>query len=109
MSTDKPVAWLCGNCGDVSSTEGAGPGDNWCGSCAVCGVMQPLYTAAQLAAAVAEEREAWEKAIKLALLTVDPLRPAGQPGSYARGNDNGFLAAVETIRANLAAIRRRTA
>lgn len=32
---------------------------------------------------------------------VDPLSPAGQPGSYARGQDSGIVAALTTLRANL--------
>jgi len=32
---------------------------------------------------------------------VDPLKPAGTPGSYARGQDSGIVAALTTLRANL--------
>ena len=32
---------------------------------------------------------------------VDPLKPAGQPGSYWRGQDAGITAALTTLRANL--------
>jgi hypothetical protein len=32
---------------------------------------------------------------------VDPLKPAGTPGSYARGQDTGIVAALTTLRENL--------
>ena len=35
------------------------------------------------------------------VLQEDPLKPAGQPGSYWRGQDAGIVAALTTLRANL--------
>lgn len=58
---------------------------------------------AAVAAEVAAERERWERALKQSWQAIDPLRPAGQPGSYARGYDNGFAAALEVLRGNLKA------
>lgn len=60
---------------------------------------------AAVAAAVAQERAAWETALKQAWRMVDPLKPAGSPGSYARGQDAGIVAALRTVTDNLAAIR----
>lgn len=53
------------------------------------------------AAAVAAERKRWEEALRLTWRMVDPLRPAGTPGSYARGQESGIVAALTTLRANL--------
>lgn len=58
---------------------------------------------AAVAAAAADERARWERALKQTWQAIDPLRPAGQPGSYARGYDNGFAAALEVLRGNLKA------
>ena len=49
------------------------------------------------------ERERWERALKQTWQAIDPLKPAGQPGSYARGYDNGFAAALQVLRGNLGA------
>lgn len=43
----------------------------------------------------------WEAALRQTWQMVDPLRPAGTPGSYARGQDSGIVAALTTLRANL--------
>mgnify|MGYP001165606426 CR=1 FL=1 len=43
----------------------------------------------------------YEKAIRQTWQMVDPLKPAGAPGSYARGRDDGIAAALTTLRANL--------
>lgn len=47
----------------------------------------------------------YEAAIKLVWETIDPFRPAGQPGSYARGYYNGTIFALEQLRSNLDAAR----
>jgi hypothetical protein len=59
----------------------------------------PLYSWATVEA----ERQRWERALKQTWQAIDPLKPAGQPGSYARGYDNGFAAALEVLRGNLGA------
>lgn len=51
----------------------------------------------------AEERERWEAAMKQAWSMIDPFNPAGVPGSYARGQDSGIVAALTTVRANYVA------
>lgn len=51
--------------------------------------------------AVAAERDRWEDAMKQTWQMIDPLRPSGVPGSYARGEYNGIVAALETLRWNL--------
>lgn len=43
----------------------------------------------------------WQDAMRQTWQMVDPLRPAGTPGSYARGQDSGIVAALTTLRANL--------
>lgn len=48
-----------------------------------------------------EEAQRWEKAMHQTWQVVNPLNPAGQPGSYARGYDHGFAAALEVLRGNL--------
>ena len=48
----------------------------------------------------ANERR-WNAAVKQTWQMVDPLKPAGQPGSYWRGQDAGIVAALKTLRANL--------
>ena len=53
-------------------------------------------------AALAEQRR-WEKALRLTWQMVDPLKPAGAPGSYARGQDSGIVAALTTLKENLEA------
>ena len=53
------------------------------------------------AVAALEERKRWEEALRLTWQMVDPLKPAGQPGSYWRGQDAGITAALTTLRANL--------
>ena len=71
------------------------------------GTSLDLFTADQLRAygeAVrAEERERWEAAMKQAWSMIDPFNPAGVPGSYARGQDSGIVAALTTVRANYVA------
>lgn len=56
---------------------------------------------AALPQAVRNERERWETALSMTWKAVDPLRPPGDPGSYARGSHNGYCAALETVRRNL--------
>jgi hypothetical protein len=60
-----------------------------------------LYTETQVRELLAAERQRWEEALRLTWRMVDPLNPAGEPGSYARGQDNGIVAALTTLRANL--------
>lgn len=43
----------------------------------------------------------WQDALRQTWQMVDPLKPAGTPGSYARGQDSGIVAALTTLRANL--------
>jgi len=57
--------------------------------------------AALLRAALDAETARWEDAMRLTWQMVDPLKPAGSPGSYARGQDSGIVAALTTLRANL--------
>ncbi|SAL10244.1 hypothetical protein AWB73_00081 [Caballeronia turbans] len=47
----------------------------------------------------AKTREAFERALKQTYEMVDPLNPP-VPGSYARGEHNGIIAALKTVRAN---------
>ena len=47
-----------------------------------------------------QERNRWEAALRLTWKMVDPLNPAGAPGSYARGQDSGIVAALTTLREN---------
>ena len=51
--------------------------------------------------AAAAERQRWEDALRLTWQMVDRLKPAGEPGSYWRGQDAGIVAALNTLRANL--------
>lgn len=60
-----------------------------------------LYTETQVRELLAAERQRWEEALRLTWRMADPLNPAGEPGSYARGQDNGIVAALTTLRANL--------
>lgn len=46
-------------------------------------------------------KEVLEEAMRMTWQMVDPLKPAGQPGSYWRGQDAGITAALTTLRANL--------
>lgn len=57
--------------------------------------------AALLRAALDAETARWEEAVRLTWQMVDPLKPAGEPGSYYRGQDAGIVAALTTLRANL--------
>lgn len=50
--------------------------------------------------AVARERERWESALKQTWKMIDPLSPPGSPGSYARGEYHGIVAALNTLREN---------
>ena len=63
--------------------------------------MKAETEAALLRAALDAETERWEEAMRLTWQMVDPLKPAGQPGSYWRGRDAGIVAALTTLRANL--------
>ncbi len=63
--------------------------------------MQAETEAALLRAALDAETARWEEALRLTWQMVDPLKPAGTPGSYARGQDSGIVAALTTLRANL--------
>lgn len=54
--------------------------------------------ATALPQAVRNERERWEAAVRAACKLIDPLHPAGQPGSYARGFDVGVETALRTLR-----------
>ena len=57
--------------------------------------------AALLRAALDAETARWEEAMRMTWQMVDPFNPAGQPGSYWRGQDAGIVAALTTLRANL--------
>ena len=63
--------------------------------------MKAETEAALLRAALGAETARWEEAMRLTWQMVDPLKPAGQPGSYWRGQDAGIVAALTTLRANL--------
>lgn len=63
--------------------------------------MKAETEAALLRAALDAETKRWEDALRLTWQMVDPLKPAGAPGSYARGQDSGIAAALTTLRANL--------
>ena len=63
------------------------------------------YSPAAVREMLAAERERWEESVRLTWRMVDPFKPAGQPGSYARGNYNGIVDALTTLRANLKTIR----
>ena len=63
--------------------------------------MKAETEAALLRAALDEETKRWEEALRLTWQMVDPFKPAGTPGSYARGQDSGIVAALTTLRANL--------
>ena len=63
--------------------------------------MKAETEAALMSAALDAETARWEEALRLTWLMVDPLKPAGAPGSYARGQDSGVVAALTTLRANL--------
>ena len=63
--------------------------------------MKAETEAALLRAALDAETARWEEALRLTWQMVDPLKPAGTPGSYARGQDSGIVAALTTLRANL--------
>ncbi len=52
-------------------------------------------------AGVYAERKRWEEAMRLTWQMVDPFKPAGEPGSYWRGQDAGIVAALKTLRVNL--------
>jgi len=69
-----------------------------------CAVRADVYAALGRSFGDAE-RERWERALKQTWQAIDPLKPAGQPGSYARGYDNGFAAALQVLRGNLGAQR----
>lgn len=43
----------------------------------------------------------WQAALKQTWQMVNPLHPPGDPGSYVRGNHNGIVDALTTLRANL--------
>jgi hypothetical protein len=47
-----------------------------------------------------EWRQAFERAMKQTYGAVDPFKPAGQPGSYWRGEHNGIVGALQTLREN---------
>lgn len=49
----------------------------------------------------AQERARMDKALQQTWRLIDPLHPAGQPGSYARGFDIGVTTALNTLRDNL--------
>ena len=63
--------------------------------------MKAETEAALLRAALDAETARWEEALRRTWQMVDPLNPAGAPGSYARGQDSGIVAALTTLRANL--------
>ena len=63
--------------------------------------MKAETEAALLRAALDAETARWEEALRQTWQMVDPLKPAGQPGSYWRGQDAGIVAALTTLRANL--------
>lgn len=53
-------------------------------------------------------REAFERAMKQTWGMVDPLNPAGQPGSYWRGEYNGIVGSLQTLRENFERELRRS-
>jgi hypothetical protein len=63
-----------------------------------------LYTEEQMrsyaTAAVLAERERWENAMRQTWQMIDPIRPPGVPGSYARGTYQGIVDALTTLKAN---------
>lgn len=69
--------------------------------------MKAETEAALLRAALDAETARWEEALRLTWQMVDPLKPSGTPGSYARGQDSGIVAALKTLRENLGETRSR--
>lgn len=54
-------------------------------------------------------RQAFERAMKQTWGMVDPLKPPGQPGSYWRGEHNGIVGSLQTLRENFERELRNTA
>jgi hypothetical protein len=63
--------------------------------------LTPQIARELVEAGVYAERKRWEAAMRQTWQMVDPLKPAGTPGSYARGQDSGIVAALNTLQANL--------
>ena len=63
--------------------------------------LTPQIARELVEAGIYAERKRWEEAARLTWQMVDPLKLAGQPGSYWRGQDAGITAALTTLRANL--------
>lgn len=63
--------------------------------------LTPQIARELVEAGVYAERKRWEEAARLTWQMVDPFKPAGEPGSYWRGQDAGIVAALTTLRANL--------
>ena len=63
--------------------------------------LTPQIARELVEAGVYAERKRWEEATRQTWQMVDPFKPAGEPGSYARGQDSGIVAALTTLRANL--------
>jgi hypothetical protein len=62
----------------------------------------PIYrTGVQLLSLAVKAQEQMPRGVKRSLGDkIDPLHPEGSPGSYARGQYNGIIAALQTLREN---------
>lgn len=88
----KPMCGRCLQWSDIGELRAALPdGVRW---------QDPL-TPSLVRDLLAFETRRWEEALRLTWQMVDPLKPDGQPGSYARGSYNGIVDALTTLRANL--------
>lgn len=97
-------ALLCRRCGGQGVIPcGDGYSVNPCPYCNVSKKPDSVDTSADRVDAVdmTDERKEFEAAMRETWAMVDPLRPPGAPGSYARGHHNGVICALQTLRDNL--------
>jgi hypothetical protein len=79
-----------------SSGMPATPEKALCGSVSAKAAQDDAYVCGRV-----DEQKRWEDALRRTWRLINPMRPAGPPGSYARGFDSGVSTALETLIANL--------
>ena len=56
---------------------------------------------AELEIRLSKKERIWQRAVEKTLEMIDPFRPPGEPGSYARGHYNGIICAIKTLRGHV--------
>lgn len=97
MTVERAAKWLRAQlCRDFAGKSCHDGGD--CACTMQVKIAALIEDLADARTEIERKDKALERAFKYTWRMVDPLRPPGEPGSYARGEYNGIIAAIKALR-----------